>query len=144
MKHFYILNIDALTNASINQMNGQDSPMEIYKIIKLTEHCFVKTIRNGFPIDDIMKSGYVIRSFILILQIIGMFPNIEPKYGCSSHFGDSSHEWIILIGCGRNEKAFIFGNTKPNPSRPKNAFSGIVEFFFEFIMATKFCIDRGR
>lgn len=39
-------------------------------------------IVDPFPIDHRVKGLDVLRATILILQIVGMFPNIDPQNGC--------------------------------------------------------------
>ena len=57
----------------------------------------LKTLSNFFPVDHRPKSREIISPAVLILQVIGVFPNINPKNWCSFYLGNI-HQWIVLIG----------------------------------------------
>ena len=73
------------------------------------------------PIDDIPECGYVVRSAILIIQVVGVFPNIETDDGGSRDVGDAFHERGILIWGGGYGEGAVGLLDEPSPARTESS-----------------------
>ena len=55
-----------------------------------------KTFCYFIPVNHVPEGGNVIRSSVLIMQVIGMLPDITAQDRCTFNFGDI-HKRIVLI-----------------------------------------------
>lgn len=94
---------------------------------------------NLIPVDHIPKRGNVVRSSVLVVQVVSMFPNIQSKNWKTFDFSNV-HQGIVLVGC-RTHNQLSVCNAEPSPSRPKPCSSGFVKFFLKRIKWTEFRID---
>src|SRR6266404_6350704 len=102
-------------------------------------------LRHFGPIHHVPPSFDVVRPAVLIIQIVGVFPNVHAK-----NWFVAIHEWAVLIW-RRNDfefPALIFD--QPGPATAKTADSGGGKFFFKGVEPAKSRIDivsqftRGR
>ena len=114
------------------------------KIHGFSKHRLIKPHRHFLPIDDIEKGRNVVRAFVLVLQVIGVFPHIEAEDGGASLFHRAEHQRIVLIRRGADEQTFVFADTEPGPAGAEHAFGGGAEFIFKFIERTELGINGCR
>lgn len=94
------------------------------------------------PIDHIPKSGDVIGPAVLVIEVVGMFPDIETEDGNAGTSGDGiAHLGIILIGGGANGDRAIRFDDQPCPAGAKSAGGGGGKLFFEFVEAAEGGLD---
>jgi len=84
--------------------------------------------RDRRPIDLIEQCRNIVRASVLIVQVIGVLPNIDSQEWASlSGAGDNArHKGVVLIGRGgHNQLVRLLGVLdKPGPTGPKLASSG--------------------
>src|SRR5689334_8428490 len=55
-------------------------------------------LRHLSPIDDVPKRLEIIGAAILVLEVVGVFPNVAAEERFALHASDSlAHDWIVLI-----------------------------------------------
>ena len=69
------------------------------------------TINWVGPVDQIVKRRDVIGAFVLIFQVVGVFPNVEGEQWRAELFGDIAHKRVVLIGCSADEQFFVLTDT---------------------------------
>jgi len=59
-----------------------------------------KILRDNVPVDYVPESSDVVWAAILVVEVIGVLPDIESKNGLATT-GPSkfSHEGVVLVGC---------------------------------------------
>ena len=65
---------------------------------------------DSIPVNDVKKCTNVVGAPILIIEVIGVFPNVEAKNRSSAF-----HEWIVLIRRALDDKLSIV-NAQPGPA----------------------------
>src|ERR1044071_4401642 len=91
------------------------------------------------PVDDLPEGSEIIGAFVLVFQVVGMFPNVHAKNGRALYFG-YIHQWVVLVGGGADLQLPILYN-QPCPSAAKTAQPGSIEFFLEGIEAAEGGVD---
>ena len=95
-------------------------------------HALGKALRNLVPIDDIPPGCQIIWAAVLILQIVGMLPDIV-----AHDREEAVGEGAILVG-GRGDGQFAVGaDDQPRPARAETLGARIVEGRFELIEAAE-------
>src|SRR5690606_34599717 len=94
--------------------------------------------RHFRPVDDVIEGGNVIGTPILILEVIGMLPDVEPQYGRVAR-----HEGAVLVARAFNDKLFIGGYAQPGPAAAETRQGCLGKSLFELIQAAKIGIDGG-
>src|SRR5512133_2828134 len=89
---------------------------------------FLKLLLNKIPIDQGPESLDVIRAPILVIEVIRVFPNIQPKDG-----GVTFHIRTVLVSGGVDLQLLVAIQNEPCPTRAKAGGGGGSEFFLEHI-----------
>lgn len=99
--------------------------------------CIISFSHIG-PVDNIINSLHVIRTQVLILKVVCMFPHINSKKGNKTCCG---LKWI-LVGTGSNHKMFIYLVVpQPTPTWTLHCHWCCVESFFEILKGAKVSLD---
>src|SRR3989338_10050752 len=94
------------------------------------------------PIDDVPERRDVIRTPVMIFQVVGMFPDIQSQNRRSPALGHI-HDRIILVGRGANTK-LSFGNRQPGPAAAKTGGGRIGKLLFERVKTAEVLRDGVR
>ena len=86
---------------------------------------FGKPTRHFRPVDHVPERGDVVRATILIVQVIGVFPDVE-----SQQWGPTLHQWTVLIG-GTFHDQLSLVIREPCPTTPESGGCRYADFFFE-------------
>jgi len=65
------------------------------------------------PIDDVEEGLDVIGTKVLVLQVVGMFPDIKAKEG-NQTMGDL--EWVLVLAGGNLQLVVLAAVTQPAPT----------------------------
>src|SRR5471030_650084 len=76
------------------------------------------TARDLWPVDHVIERSDVLRPAILILQIVRMFPNIQPENGLVARH-QSRHQRTVLITRIFHDQAALLVDAKPRPAAAK-------------------------
>mmetsp|Transcript_71175 Transcript_71175/g.112750 ORF Transcript_71175/g.112750 Transcript_71175/m.112750 type:complete len:212 (+) Transcript_71175:62-697(+) len=97
------------------------------------------------PVDDVPKCVHVIRTSVLVLQIVGVFPHIQTQDW--NHLFEAVvqafHQWIVLIRRGGHLQSPIGGDPQPGPATAEAAQGHLGEGLFEPLQTTEAIVD-GR
>src|SRR5581483_1614138 len=120
---------------------------------------FLKTIGNKIPIDDIEKRGDVVRPAVLVLQVIGVLPDIDSQQGNRMrqvHAEAPGERFrrrrISLGGCADRRILVRSGNDRqflarfehqPGPTAAESANGGFAELLFETAETLEFLVNGG-
>src|SRR5690606_41442555 len=85
-----------------------------------------KTVRNSVPIDHIPEGSHVIRTLVLIVQIIGMLPHVQAEEGSPLEIR-YVHQRIVLIGRRANGQLLVSTDDQPRPARTEPCFGRLVK-----------------
>ena len=86
----------------------------------------------GVPIDDVPEGADVIRTAVLVLQVVGMLPNVESEDGGAFAIDVARHEGAVLVGCGADAEGAVGFNTEPGPTGTEAGSCGVGELLLEF------------
>ena len=67
----------------------------MYLLVKETL-CF-ESSAYFLPVDDIEEGSDIVRSPVLVVQVVGVLPDVKAKDRCAST-AYAGHEWVVLIG----------------------------------------------
>lgn len=80
------------------------------------------------PVNDVPEGINVIRASVLIIQVIGVFPNIEAEDGRVAAVPESgAHEGAVLVGGTGHFEGSIGGSDQPCPTRAEAGRTGVGE-----------------
>ena len=104
----------------------------------------LKAFGNFCPVDDVPPCADVIGAAVLVVEIVGVLPDIEAEDGfaeigiCTEAF----HEWVVLVGRAGNFE-FAILQDQPCPARAETFCGSFTEGFFEIIHRAKGRDDGG-
>ena len=53
-----------------------------------------------FPVDYTEKCRDIVGSAVLVVEVVGVFPDIEAEDRLAvAGASDFTHEWVVLVGC---------------------------------------------
>src|SRR5437588_10480420 len=88
-------------------------------------HRFLESLADEVPVDDVVKGGDVFGASILVLQIVGMLPNIDPEER-SAALGKR----VVLVW-GRLDFQIFAVQSEPGPAAAKLRGRSCREFLLE-------------
>ena len=71
-----------------------------------------------------------------MLEIVGVFPDVDPVYG-----GPAGHQGGVLVWEGFDEKFSVFGSSEPGPATSEDAHRAFGHFFLPLFIASKSIVD---
>jgi hypothetical protein len=98
---------------------------------------------GSVPIDDIPEGGDVVGAAVLVVEIIGVLPDIEADDGFAFNTCDGlAHDGAVLVGGGADGELLVGSDHEPSPAGAEAGGAGLGELFFKFIEAAKHGGDR--
>src|SRR5690606_10450572 len=103
---------------------------------------FVGTVIFGHlvPIDHIEKSVDIIGPPVLIVQVIGVLPNVKPQNGMAIT-ATSRHQGIVLVRGGTDFHFPALVDAQPGPTGTKTGCGGRRKLFPKALKGSKGVID---
>lgn len=98
--------------------------------------CRSVTFVHFIPVDYIPESGDVVRTFVLVVQVVSVLPYIQTQ-----NRSQTFEERAVLVRCASDGQFTIFTNYEPSPAGTEASCSCFSEIFFEFVIAAQFAID---
>src|SRR5438874_10296449 len=92
----------------------------------------------GIPVDNVPPGRKVIWTAVLVLEVVGMLPDIVAHDRVVS-----IHERAVLIGAGDNLEFATLIKDEPRPTRAKTLCASIVECCLESVEGAKGGVDRA-
>src|SRR5215212_1781435 len=83
-------------------------------------------LRNLRPVNDVPPSFDVIRAAVLVIQVVGVFPDV--------HTNDrfvAVHQWTVLVRRGHDFQFSVFVFDQPCPAATKATGAGGGELFLQ-------------
>src|SRR5687767_14229707 len=91
------------------------------------------------PVYDIPPRGQVVGTPVLVLQIVGVLPNIVAQ-----HMILPVRDRIVLVGCAGNFEFAVIGPDQPGPTAAELLGAGLIELGLHLFEASKaFCDGIG-
>src|SRR5262249_50436348 len=83
---------------------------------------FTVVVLSGFgPVHDVPKGFEIISAAVLVLQVIGMFPNVAAEHRYAFGAADClTHQWVVLVGRG-DDLQFPLVRNQPGPAAAEAA-----------------------
>ena len=97
---------------------------------------FLEAVFDYFPVDDFPKIVQMVGSSVLIIQIVGMFPDIEAQ----ERFHALS-ERITTIGFLHDDQLAVSVQGEPSPSRAEEAGGSFHHLVLEVIEVAEIAFD---
>jgi hypothetical protein len=93
------------------------------------------------PVHDVPPRFHVVRTAILVVQVIGVLPHIEAQNGRATATGRFPHQGIILVGGRANGELAVF-HAQPRPAGTEPAGCRRGELFLKSFEAAEILRDR--
>jgi hypothetical protein len=98
-----------------------------------------ESLRDVIPIDDLPDVVDVVRAHVLVLEVVSVFPYIDPQQG--NQTGGSLER--VLVGAGSDHQAVVWlVITQPSPARPLNTNGSGRHGLLESFKGPKLCFDH--
>ena len=99
-------------------------------------------LRSGLPGDNIPESLEVIRAAVLVVEVVGVLPDVDTNDGFALGTGDGlAHEGRVLIGGGDDLELLRGSDDEPGPATAKTSEAGGFELGLEFVKAAELLVD---
>ncbi len=87
------------------------------------------------PVDDVPDGGEVVGAFVLVFEVVGVFPDVDAEDGfaCGGAGGGEDgfgHDGVVLVGGGGDGEFAVFDD-EPGPAGAEAFGAGFLEFGFE-------------
>lgn len=82
---------------------------------------------DSVPINHIPPLVDILWASVLVLQVIGMFPDIQPQNRDHRNLSDPLHERIVLVGSRADVEASVGLDSKPCPAGSETVGSSLVK-----------------
>jgi hypothetical protein len=89
------------------------------------------------PTHNVPPVCDVLRAAILILEVVSMLPNVQPKHWCARNISQRGHERVVLVWSRSNGKTTFRCQNQPRPSGSKASGCCCIKFFLHGIHRTK-------
>jgi hypothetical protein len=100
----------------------------------------VKTLFYLIPVNNGEEGFYVVRAAVLVVEVVGVLPDVEAEDGGSLHVGNV-HQGVVLVRGRGNGEVTVFSHNEPGPSGAEAAAGGGGELVFEAVEATEVLSD---
>ena len=94
-------------------------------------------LRDVIPVDHMNDRRQIIRTAILILEVIGMLPNVDSEQ--RPPFG---HQRAVLIRCCIEDQFFVRVHREPSPAAAENSKRRGSKLLFELLLTSERPIQR--
>ena len=101
--------------------------------------CLFESLSDDFPIHDFPKVVKLVGSAVLVIEVVGMFPNIETEQW-SQAFG----EGITRVRLFRDDEFAGLVLGKPCPAGPEQGDASVAELLLEILQRSPLTVDRFR
>src|SRR5947207_2587560 len=95
-------------------------------------HRHLEILAHGVPVDDVPPGFDVIWPDVLVLQVIGMFPDVDADYR-----GLAGRYRAVLVGQGFENEFLVPIDAEPGPTAAEVCDGRLGEGFFEIAEAAK-------
>src|SRR5579859_6201518 len=96
-------------------------------------------LRYFIPVNDFPEGSEIIGAFVLVFQVIRMFPDVDAQDGGAFYFG-YVHQWVVLVG-GGGDLQFSVLYDQPCPAAAETGHTRGAELFLEGVEAAKGGMD---
>ena len=110
---------------------SQSARMQLARILGFKE------FESLVPIHQIPEGRDVIRSPVLIVEVIGVFPNVQTDDWGSGIVGNPFHQGRILIWRGGDSQGSVIPFDQPCPPRSESREGCLGERFFHGVQAAE-------
>src|SRR5690348_9883523 len=94
----------------------------------MSAHALGKAFGDLVPVDDIPPGRQILWAPVLILQIVGMLPDIVAHYGV-----ETVDEWAVLVGRRGDRELAIRADDQPRPAGAEAFGARVIERRLELI-----------
>ncbi len=96
---------------------------------------------GGVPVDDVPEGLHVVGAAVLVVEVIGVFPNVEGEDGRAFDAGNCfTHERAVLVGGGADFK-FAVVQDQPRPAGTKPCCTRGLKLFLKRFEAAEGRVD---
>ena len=92
------------------------------------------------PVHNVPPCGNVVGATVLVVEVIGVFPDVNAQDRRAFTIHQTAHQWIVLVGC-RTDTEPIALDTKPCPATAEACCCSGCELLLECIHGTECRID---
>lgn len=110
----------------------------------LGEKLRLEAFRNFRPIDDVPPCGDEVGAAVLVVEVVGVFPDIEAEDGFAEIgvWDDAFHERVVLVG-GAGDFEFAILQDQPCPAGAEAFGRSFAKSFFEILHGAEAGSDGG-
>jgi hypothetical protein len=95
------------------------------------------------PVDHVPDGLEVVRTAVLVVQIVGVFPDINAQDWRAFATGDGlAHERAVLVGGGGDAQLLVGADDQPGPAAAEARGTGLFHLGFQLVETAESGIDR--
>src|SRR5580704_8715842 len=92
---------------------------------------------DGIPVERVEPCGYIVRPLVLVLEVVGVLPNVNSK-----DRGQPLHVRAVLVGVTLHGQFRLLVDDQPCPAAPELADGSLLEQFLDRVVAAERRLDR--
>src|SRR5258707_7548416 len=92
---------------------------------------------DGLPVDRVEPRRHVVRALVLVLQVVGVLPDVDAK-----DRGQAVHVRAVLVGVALERELAARVGGEPSPAAPELADRGLGELLLERVVRAERAVDR--
>src|SRR5918994_3235688 len=102
----------------------------------------VVALVDGVPVNGVPPSVEILRTAVLVLEVVGVLPDVVAEYRKAGRLDDPGHQGVVLVRRGDDGELAVRADNYPDPAGAEPAHAGLVELGFQCVEPTKGVVDR--
>src|SRR2546423_1936689 len=92
---------------------------------------------DGLPVDGVEPGGDVVRALVLVLEVVGVLPDVHAE-----DRGHALHVGAVLVRIALDRELAARVGDEPSPSAAELAYRGFGELLLESVIRAEGALDR--
>src|SRR5690606_11500037 len=98
---------------------------------------------GGVPVDNVPEGRDVVRTTVLVVQVVRMLPDIEADDGFAFETRDGlAHQRAVLVGRGSDGELLVTGDDEPRPAGAEAGRGSLGKLLLEGVERSEGRVDR--
>src|SRR5215203_5753045 len=89
---------------------------EEWSLATQTRTTGVVTLVDRIPVDRVPPGLEIFRTAVLVLQVVGVLPDVVAKHRVTGRLDDPGHQRVVLVRCGDHRKPAVRTDDDPGPA----------------------------
>src|SRR5918993_5772257 len=131
---------------------GRPAALKLQFLVRVSIACGNLSVHPGettvvalidlVPVDGVPPGLEILGTAVLVLEVVGVLPDVVAKYREARGLDDPGHQRVVLVRGGDNGELAVRADDHPGPAGAEPAHAGLVELGLQRIEPTEGVVDR--